>query len=37
MARSCPVCPECGGRRFERLRGPGTLLRCRSCGREAGF
>lgn len=41
-ARACPVCPECGGRRFGRtdggnagaVRGRPPALRCRSCGHE---
>ena len=30
-ARACPICPECGSKKFERLDGDGVKVRCLSC------
>jgi len=30
-ARACPICPECGSKKFERLDGDGVKVQCTSC------
>ena len=30
-ARSCPICPKCGSKRFIRLPGEKVTVKCRSC------
>ena len=30
-SRACPICPECGSKKFERLDGDGVKVRCLSC------
>ena len=29
--RSCPICPNCGSKRFERLPGNSVTVKCRAC------
>ena len=29
--RACPVCPECGSKKFKRLSGEKVTVQCRSC------
>ena len=29
--RACPVCPNCGSKRFARLPGEKVTVKCRSC------
>ena len=29
--RACPICPNCGSKRFERLPGDVVTVKCRSC------
>ena len=29
--RACPICPECGSKRFIRLSGEKVTVKCRSC------
>lgn len=31
--RACPVCPECGSKRFIRLSGEQVIVKCRSCNK----
>jgi hypothetical protein len=30
-ARACPICPECGSKKFERLEGDDVKVQCTSC------
>jgi len=30
-ARSCPICPQCGSKRFIRLPGESVTVKCRFC------
>jgi NADH pyrophosphatase NudC (nudix superfamily) len=30
-ARACPICPECGSKKFERLEDDGVKVQCTSC------
>jgi NADH pyrophosphatase NudC (nudix superfamily) len=30
-ARACPICPECGSKKFERLKDDGVKVQCTSC------
>ena len=30
-ARSCPICPNCGSKRFTRLSGDKVTVKCRNC------
>ena len=29
--RACPICPDCGSKRFVRLAGNKVTVKCRSC------
>jgi DNA-directed RNA polymerase subunit RPC12/RpoP len=29
--RACPICPNCGSKRFTRLPGDKVTVKCRSC------
>lgn len=31
--RACPICPQCGSKRFIRLADKTVTVKCRSCGR----
>lgn len=32
--RACPICPECGSKKFERLSDSDSVkVKCRSCGK----
>ena len=33
-ARSCPMCPSCGSKRFHRIPGDKVIVQCRSCNKE---
>ena len=30
-ARACPICPECGSKKFERLESDGVKVQCTNC------
>jgi|TARA_Y100000588_G_scaffold100924_1_gene109652 NADH pyrophosphatase NudC (nudix superfamily) len=30
-ARACPICPDCGSKKFERLEGDGVKVQCANC------
>ena len=32
--RSCPICPACGSKKFDRLKERDTVVRCIKCGKE---
>ena len=32
--RSCPICPVCGSKKFDRLKAKDTVVRCAKCGKE---
>ena len=29
--RACPICPECGSKKFIRIPGENVTVKCRSC------
>jgi ribosomal protein L37AE/L43A len=31
---SCPICPVCGSKKFDRLKARDTIVRCIKCGKE---
>ena len=31
--RACPICPQCGSKRFERLPGDKVTVKCCSCNK----
>ncbi len=31
--RSCPICPDCGSKRFIRLSGDKVTVKCRNCNK----
>jgi len=32
--RSCPICPACGSKKFDRLKAEDTIVKCIKCGKE---
>ncbi|HMK33333.1 MAG TPA: hypothetical protein VK431_06895 [Nitrosopumilaceae archaeon] len=32
--RSCPICPVCGSKKFDRLKARDTIVRCVKCGKK---
>jgi len=32
--RSCPICPNCGSKRFRRITGDKVIVQCRSCDKK---
>ena len=30
-ARACPICPDCGSKKFERLESDGVKVQCANC------
>jgi hypothetical protein len=32
--RSCPICPRCGSKKFDRLKVKDTVVRCAKYGKE---
>jgi ribosomal protein L37AE/L43A len=32
--RSCPICPVCGSKKFDRLKAKDTIVKCTKCGKE---
>ena len=31
--RACPICPNCGSKRFKRLPGDTVTVQCRGCNK----
>jgi len=31
--QACPICPDCGSRKFERIKGKEVKVRCLSCSK----
>ncbi|GFN39343.1 MAG: conserved hypothetical protein [Marine Group I thaumarchaeote] len=31
--RACPICPDCGSKKFERTEGDAVKVRCVSCNK----
>jgi len=31
--RACPICPNCGSKRFQRLPGDVVTVKCRGCNK----
>ena len=31
--RACPICPNCGSKRFERLPGDTVTVKCHGCNK----
>ncbi|NHI02469.1 hypothetical protein DYY67_0508 [Candidatus Nitrosotalea sp. TS] len=32
--RACPICPNCGSRKFDKIKAKDTIVRCVKCGKE---
>jgi ribosomal protein L37AE/L43A len=32
--RACPICPQCGSKRFDRIKAKETIVKCVKCGKE---
>jgi ribosomal protein L37AE/L43A len=32
--RSCPICPRCGSKKFDRLKVKNTVVKCTKCGKQ---
>lgn len=32
--RACPICPNCGSKKFDRIQADETVVKCVTCGKE---
>jgi len=32
--RACPICPDCGSKKFEKIKSEETTVKCIRCGKE---
>lgn len=32
--RACPICPNCGSKKFDRVPARETMVKCVNCGKE---
>jgi ribosomal protein L37AE/L43A len=32
--RACPICPNCGSKKFDRIKTDETVVKCVTCGKE---
>jgi ribosomal protein L37AE/L43A len=32
--RACPLCPNCGSKKFDRIQADETMVKCVRCGKE---
>jgi ribosomal protein L37AE/L43A len=32
--RACPICPNCGSKKFDRITSNETVVKCVKCGKE---
>jgi ribosomal protein L37AE/L43A len=32
--RACPICPNCGSKKFDKIKAKETIVRCVKCGKE---
>jgi ribosomal protein L37AE/L43A len=32
--RACPICPQCGSKKFDRIKAKDTIVKCAKCGKE---
>jgi len=32
--RACPICPNCGSKKFDRIKAEDTVVKCVNCGKE---
>jgi len=32
--RACPICPNCGSKKFDRIPSDETIVKCVNCGKQ---